>query len=82
MADLILALGIVAGLVLGVLADYLMLLHGWKPLLAVTTFTGVIAFTWLATDDTRPINAVAMVLAFSSTRYLARPLLKRCLGVS
>jgi len=76
----LLCLGITAGLTLGILVDYLVLRHGFKPAIVVIVLvTALVNFALLATD-LDPNFVVLAVVAFSSTRFVARPLLTR-LGV-
>ena len=77
---MLLCLGIIVGLVAGVLADYLMVRYGWKPSVVMVTLVATVALVWLRIDDGEPLNALALMLACSSTRFYARPLLKWRLG--
>ena len=72
-----LTLGILVGLALGVVTDYLLVRYGWQPALALMTVFFVIAFFRLEATDADPVHVVTMTLAYTSTKYLARPLIKR-----
>jgi hypothetical protein len=76
----LLCLGIFVGILAGVIADYLMVRYGWKPSVVVVTLVATVAFVWLRIDDGEPFNALALMLACSSTRFYARPLFKWRLG--
>jgi hypothetical protein len=73
----VLFVGIVIGLALGVVADYLYLKHGWKPVLVLSL--GLVAVTTLVIWQTAldATAAVGVMLAFGATRFLAEPLLKK-----
>jgi len=73
----VLFVGIVIGLVLGVVADYLYLKLGWKPVLVLSLALVAITTIVIWQTDLDATAAVGVMLAYGATRFLAEPLLKK-----
>ena len=72
-----LIIGIVIGLVLGVGADFLLVKYGIKPVLVVSAAMIAFVITLAFATDITAIGLMAMLIVFSSTRFVAGPLLRR-----
>jgi hypothetical protein len=73
----VLLVGIVIGLVLGVVADYVRLKYGWKPVLALSITLVVVTSVVIRQTGLDATAAVGVMLAYAATRFLVEPMLKR-----
>ena len=73
----VLFVGIVIGLALGVVADYLYLKHGWKPVLVLSLALVAVTTMVIWQTDLDATAAVGVMLAYAAARFLAEPLLKK-----
>jgi galactitol-specific phosphotransferase system IIC component len=73
----VLFVGIVIGLVLGLVADYIYIKYGWKPVLVLSLALVAATTMVIWQTDLDATAAVGVMLAYASTRFLAEPMLKR-----
>jgi hypothetical protein len=73
----VLLAGIVIGLVLGLVADFVYLKYGRKPLLVLSVSlvaaTGIVIWQ----TDLDGTAAVGVMLTYTATRFLAEPLMRK-----
>lgn len=72
-----LLLGILIGVLVGTVATWILLTHGWKPALVLALVLAGAVFLATARADLSGTVAGAVLVSFAVTRFVAEPLLKR-----
>ena len=73
----VLFVGIAIGFALGVLADYIYLKYGWKPVLVLSLALVACTTIVIWQTDLDGTAAVGVMLTYAATRFLVEPMLKK-----